>query len=240
MIRIGICDAEEAEIEKIKIMIDGSNIIKEEYGYVEFSPGDLNFDVEEDCFESDILITGIYFKDLPYDGIGVAKKINQKYPACKIIFLSKYVEFVDYSYEAAHVYFIQKKNINKFLLRAVQKAYREYRADIREKILDIFSEGRKIYCKINDIVLIERDNRNIKIITTKGSFTCILSLKKILERVSDFSMVRANGSTIVNIRHVAMLTNEKLFLDNDSSVEIGETYKENVHSAYLYWWKDRI
>ena len=238
--KIGLCDDSRVFLEKVQNYIEYNGSLKGELSYVLFSPSELYYDVVENCFECEILVTNCFFNDQAFNGIGLAKLINDKYPACKIIFLSEYVDWADYLYEVEHVFFVQKKNIKKLLFKALNKALLCYNESIGDKVVEIFSEGRKSYIVIKDIIYVVKNERNIKIITEKESLPCILSLRKFQNKIGNETIVRANGSTLVNIRHVERYSTDSLLLDNGETIEVGERFKDEVQHAYINWWKDRL
>lgn len=245
--KIGICDDERTEVLKIRKIVEKCELFEEAVEIIEYNPSSLLTDVEENFFDCQILITDIYyggykFNEEEYDGVEVAKLINRKYPLCKVIFMSQFADFTEYVYEADHIYFVQKKNIGSFLVKALEKAVRTYREDAKENVIEFFSSGKKTWVKLKDILSVEKDGRNIKILTENGSFSNIKTLKQFIssEDISDEPIERCNSSSLANIRHVKNCTNTHCILDNGLEYDITETYRESFMKAYLRWWKDRM
>lgn len=238
--KIGICDDEQEQREYIANLIQEEHLLKKQDVLKKYHPNDVSFDVDTGHFDCDILIMDCQYKDCPFNGGDLAQQINVQRPLCKIIFLSNYVDFVDKIYEADHVYFVQKKNLETLLARAIKKAADAWQKDSQETILQLFSEGRKVFLEIRDIICIERDNRNIRITTETASIPSTASLSKVLHQVKNTTLVRANGSAVVNLRHIRSVCGNQVRMDNGRTFEVSPTYAGNVKKEYLTWMGDRM
>ena len=243
--KIGICDDEKSMIQKVRKVVEATGMFDEKFDIVEYDPEGLLFDISENYFDCQILITDIYFDNCkwegkPLDGVEMAEILNKHYPFCKIIFLSQYSGFTEKVYETDHIYFILKKNIDKFLPNALKKALITYKQDSKDAVLEFFSQGKKTWIKIRDIISVEKYERNIKIITTGESYISIKTLKQFLEDVADEPIVRCNSSALINLRYIKKLSGGSLTLSNDSQYEISDTYSDLVKRGYLRWWKNRV
>lgn len=243
--KVGICDDEKLAIPKIRKLVEKSWDYDDELEIVEYNPESLLLDISENYFDCSILITDIYFgesrwDDKLFDGVDLAEMMNKKYPMCKIVFLSQYMVFAEKVYETDHVYFVYKDNAEKNLPNAIKKAVLTYKEDSRESVVEFFSQGRRTWIKVRDIVSVEKEDRNIKILTNDESFVSILPLKQFLEEINEEPVVRCNSSVLVNIRYVKKFTLNNIVLTNDKEYEISDTYRNDVKSTYLRWWKNRM
>ncbi len=243
--KVGICDDEKNMIKKVRKIVEESGLFDDELDIVEYNPESMFFDISENYFDCQILITDIYFggskwNDKSFDGVDMAGILNKKYPLCKIIFMSQYMVFAEKVYETDHIYFILKKNMEKFLPNALKKALITYREDAKDTILEFFSQGKKTFIKLRDIVSVEKNDRNIKILTNDESYDSIKTLKQFLDDITEEPIVRCNSSSLVNIRYIKKFSLNSLVLTNDKIYDIGETYKDDVKKSYLRWWKNRV
>ena len=250
--KIGICDDEPLDVARIKKLVLESQCVDEECIIAEYTPESLAMDVAEDFFDCQILIMDIYFASksnkttnkgagrtkgkASFDGVNLAVQINKKFPLCKIIFTSAYMDFTEHVYEADHVYFVLKKNLEHFLRDSLEKAIKVYREDARDNVVEFFHKGKKTWVKARDIFSVERFDRNIRIITNEEEYVCIKSLRQFADEVNCEPIVRCNSSTLVNLRHIKTMSQKKLTLENGKEYEISETYGENLKKAYLLWW----
>ena len=205
-----------------------------------YTPEQLLFDVEENFFDSDILITDIYYEGVSYNGISVVKKINEAYPLCQVIYSSKFVEYIDYTYETEYVYFIQKKNLPKLLGKALQKAREKYQLASHVDIFEFYSNGIKRYVKICDIYYIERNDRRVNIYTPTEIYQTSLSIKQICDKLDGSNIVRISGSTAVNVEHIQSYNMLYLNLENSNRrLEISPRYNEKTNEVYEKYWKNK-
>lgn len=238
--KFGICDDEVEQTKVVRAILEDNKLVQDDDTIQIFTPDEINNDVEEKNFDCDILITDIYYAGSKFTGIDMAKKINKVYPLCKIVFISSYGDFAEDTYEADHVYFVQKKNVDTILPRAVKKAIRVHQEEAVEKVFSFFSEGLQTYVRVRDILYIERDERNIRIVTKDKPYPCIYSLAKVMKKLQNENLVRANGSIIVNVAHIKSITTEEITMTDGKMTEISPIYARKVKDAYMQWWKERL
>ena len=250
--KIGICDDEPMDIARVKKLVLENQCIDEEYIVTEYNPESLAVDVAEDFFDCQILIMDIYFasgasgknknngnlirEKARFDGVDLAMQINKKFPLCQIIFTSTYMDFTEYVYQAEHVYFILKNNLEHFLRDALEKAIKAYQEDARDNVIEFFHKGKKTWIKARDIYSVEKVDRNIRICTCTEEYVCIKSLRQFADEVKGEPIVRCNSSALVNLRHIRTMTQKTLIVENGKEYEISETYGEKVKHRYLTWW----
>ena len=130
--------------------------------------------------------------------------------------------------------------MDTILPRAVKKAIRVHQEEAVEKVFSFFSEGLQTYVRVRDILYIERDERNIRIVTKDKSYPCIYSLAKVMKKLQNENLVRANGSIIVNVAHIKSITTEEITMTDGKMTEISPIYARKVKDAYMQWWKERL
>lgn len=243
--KIGICDDNPAEILKIRKLIEGMKLYDGGTTIEEFNPDSLYMDISEDFFDCQVLVTDIYFGEKrvdgkSFDGVDLAKIVNEMYPLCKIVFLSQYMDFTEYVYQADHIFFVLKKNVENFLEDALKKAIKAYNDDAKEKFIEFFHKSQKTWVKLRDILSVEKFDRNVKILTATDSYISIKSLKKVADEVKEEPIVRCNNATLVNLRHIKSISSKKITLENGQEYEISDTYGDTVKKAFLRWRRGRV
>ena len=68
----------------------------------------------------DIVIMDIEIDELT--GIDLAIETNRILPYCQIIYLTSYIQYVSDVYETEHIYYINKKDFDKYFPLAINKA----------------------------------------------------------------------------------------------------------------------
>ncbi len=231
----GICDDELEETGFVQKTLHENNLLRQEDKVKVYTPDVLSSEIENNKFECDILITDIQFAGFDFDGIYLVKIINEKYPLCEIVFMSNYADFSDKIYEAEHVYFVQKKNVESVMPKAIEKALKACKEESGGKVFGFYSDGVQTYLRVRDILYVERDKRNINIITKDKNYPCIYSLTKLIHMIEDEHLVRANGSVVINIAHVNSVSASEICIDNGKNIETSARFQSKVKTAYIRW-----
>lgn len=233
--KVIICDDEIKDAESTKNMIDGYRFIKD----VKIcEPDEMIFDIEEDFFDYDIAILDIeYHKEI--NGIDIGHLINLKHPYCQIIYLTRITDYASDVYETEHVYFVTKQNQKKTLFRALDKAYELYTSRVRFEYLELYVDRKKNIILQDDIVYLERMDRNVYIHTTGDTYETNHSLTSYTRKLSS-DFVRCYGSYIINLNYVISIGRDGVVLKDNVRIPVGRTYRDNVVNAYMKFLSKRM
>lgn len=233
--KIVICDDEKQDAAKSKELLDGYRGIDDIKVY---TPNQILFDIEEDFFDADIAILDIeYHKEI--NGIDVGHLINEKYPACQIIYLTKVTDYASDVYETEHVYFVTKQNQDKTLYRAIDKAMELHENEQNYKHLEIYANKKKRILQQKVITYIEKVGRKTIIHTGEESYETYEALSNLMRALSeDFS--RTHGSYIVNLRFVETIEKETVTLNDGITVPVGRTYRDSLMRQYMHFISRRM
>lgn len=235
--KILICDDIIKEAEDVKAML---------HEQVEFAntdirvclPQQLMIDLEEDRLECDVVILDIEFHLDAYNGIDIGRLINQKMPNCEIIYLTGILEFAPDVYETKHVYFVMKDNMKRMLPRALEVVKKD-QIEQKDSIMEFVSQGRTVYVNVLDLIYIEKQQRQLHIITKNADYECYSSLRKIVNGFSD-RIVRCHGGFVVNLAYIRVVERERIILENGTKLPIGRTYRDKFMEQYLSYCTDRM
>ncbi|MBQ9234814.1 MAG: hypothetical protein IJ167_12385, partial [Lachnospiraceae bacterium] len=108
------------------------------------SPDELLGKIDDNEFDYDIAVIEIEYHRNDLNGIELGKRINDNAPLCNIIYLTDLSDFVSDVYETRHCYFVMKKNQQKTLNRALDKALELYYENSNKNTLHI-------KCNYNDV-----------------------------------------------------------------------------------------
>ncbi len=235
--RVVICDDDIRDAEKacdiIKNMSQSNSLelkIK--------TPQELNLLIEEDLFKCDILVVDIMYEGEGFDGIELTEKVNEKLPACQVIYLSSVLDFAPKVYETKHCYFVMKENSDIMLPRAMEKAIENLK-NINNDVVEFLSNGHKVYTSQSEIIYIERDDRVLEIHTLKKNYPCYMSLKKIVSKLGS-SFARCHGGFIVNLDFVSGIDGNEIYLKDGSKIPVGMRFFEDFKMKYLKHYSDRM
>ncbi len=234
---IVICDdnIEEAEITKavLKKQLFDKNIeihIK--------SPEDVYVAVEEELFKCDIFITEIEFNNKSIDGIKLAAEINERMPACQIIYLTNKLKYTSLVYETRHCYFLLKDDVDDMLIKAVKKGAEVYKNMAENNIIDFLSNGHRVFISQSEIVYLERDDRLLNIHTVRRKYPCYSSLRKVEERLTD-NFARCHGGYIVNLMYVSGMESGEVHLKNGKTLPVGKRFHNDFRNKYLKHFEEK-
>ncbi len=175
----------------------------------------------------DLFILDISMKKM--SGIDVAKKLRSLDYQGEIIFLTAFREFVFDGYEV-HAFNYLLKPVNSKLLKQclneIAKKKRStchiYRDSNREVISIPYSDI--IFCSVN---------RHYVDITTKNSvYNQHINLSELLKILPN-EFVQVHRSYIINMGHVFSVTHNKIYLSNNTIIDIGRTYASPFKKEFL-------
>lgn len=235
--KIVICDDNIDEAEKTKNILEKYEVDKN-YEISIISPIDVYVAVEEELFKCDIFITEIDLGEYNFDGIKLVSMINDKLPACQIIYLARDFKNASLVYETRHCYFLLKDASEEMVIKAVKKGADVYKNKVENNIIDFLSNGHKVFISQSEIMYIERDDRLLKIHTVRRSYPCYISLRQVETRLVD-SFARCHGGYIVNLMYVSGMENTEIFLKNGKTLPIGKRFLDTFKDKYLNYFEDR-
>lgn len=234
--KIFICDDELEDAKSTKKIIDGYRGLTD---ITIVNPDEMVLDIEEGFFDCDIVILDIEYHKDNLNGIAIGHMINEKYPACQIIYLTKVTDYASDVYETEHVYFVTKMNQQRTLFRAIDKAIDRHNSDIDYRYIKVFVEKKNCTILQRDIVYLERNERVTTIFTSNDEMKTYSSLSSLSKNLSD-DFARCHGSYVVNLNSVVEIENGKVVLKNGRELPIGRTYKDSIMKKYMSFLSRRI
>lgn len=237
--KIAICDDILPERELIKncIQTHAANIVRDSEIEL-YEPVDMQELVVAGNFDCDIAIIDLKYENVDFDGIALAKKINEMSQKCKIIYITHILEFAPEVYETDHCYFVMKNNMDIMLPRALAKAILLVQSSVQNQPIEISSNGAHEYINQDNIIYIEKLDRKTYIHTDNQVYEVYMSLSALLRKLSS-EMVRCHSSFIVNIACVTGLNREMLTMYDGTEIPIGKTFREQIKSEFLKYWTIR-
>lgn len=156
------------------------------------------------------------------DGMSAAREIREKDEGIPIVFLTSHTEMAIEGYEVNAFRFLKKPVEDEKLKQTLQ--------DIRlmkdsHKGVMIKSGGEEIVVVPSEVLFLESDNNNVRMITTSGSFTTRMKLGEAIEifnGVND-TIRKVHRCTAVNLNHVARIRDREVILDEGSVIGISRS-----------------
>ena len=156
------------------------------------------------------------------DGMSAARNIREKNAGIPIVFLTSHTEMAIEGYEVNAFRFMKKPVEDEKLRQTLQ--------DIRlmkdsHKGVMIKSGGEEIVVIPSEVLFLESDNNNVRIITTSGAYTTRMKLGEAIEifnGVND-TIRKVHRCSAVNLDHVARLREREAVLDEGSVIGISRS-----------------
>ena len=228
---IAICDDNVLHLTSIK------EIIREKFEVlfqisVFTHPAKLMKAMSETFFE--ILILDICFPQGD-NGITLAKQAGRLSPNSSIIFVTGYECYTLEVYEAPHIYFVLKTQINDRLPHALQKAI-EQQQQMESKPLLVQSGSKKYILQQSSIWYLERSLRVTGIHYGEQCTEEVHTtepLAALMGRLDTQRFLQCHRSFIVNKRYLHTVERKQVTLYNGLQISVSRAYWDDVKS-FLY------
>ena len=186
--------------------------------------------LDEHKFQPNIAILDIQMPEL--NGIEAAQKLHRIAPNCKNIFLTSYLAYAPDAYQAEHVYFVLKEQIQERLPTALKRALDEIS---KSNLHLVFKAGSDVYqIKISCVLYLERILHKTKIVTLTETYTSTQSPSDILStNHCQGRFIRCHQSFWVNPQAVKRLGPESFELINDESVPISRARRSQAKELFF-------
>lgn len=222
MLKIGLCEDNEIQHNQILSFLETISLPKHTIDSF-YKGNDLYNNIQEAMKEKepyDIVIMDI---DLP-DGNGIkfSKQINIFSPHTIIIYMTSYEDYVSDVYDTEHIYFILKKNYQKYLPHALSLANEALNKQ-RRASLKIFWNKEEYNILQKDIFYMERKLRTTFIVTPTHIYPTSEKLEDLLKRLGE-TFAMSHRSFIVNLKMVQEITKDSALLVNGTSIPISRSY----------------
>ena len=222
MLKIALCEDNKIQHNQIVSFIETISMPKHTLDSF-YKGNDLFTSIQEAMNNKepyDIVIMDI---DLP-DGNGIkfSKRINIYSPHTVIIYMTSYEEYVSDVYDTNHIYFVLKKNYQKYLPHALSLAHEVLNKE-RRASLKIFWNKEEYNILVKDIFYMERKLRTTYIVTPTHIYSTSEKLEDLLKRLGE-TFAMSHRSFIVNLKMVQSITKKSALLVDGTSIPISRSY----------------
>lgn len=229
MINIGICDDNIIYLEYLQQLLKTQYIDCDNVTINTLEPTELSSLIITGSCLYDIILTDI---DMGiFNGIDFAKEINRINSSCIIIFISNYINYATEVYEASHIYFVLKSEVEKRLPKALDKAFSVLHSR-HSKYYTFRFQNIDYKISLDDITHVEALGRYLYIHDNKNSYKCIKSLKTTLNELSE-DFVRCHNSYVVNMNHIQSISRTDCVLTNKINIPISMTFSKSFQASYV-------
>ncbi|MCQ2504870.1 MAG: LytTR family DNA-binding domain-containing protein [Saccharofermentans sp.] len=229
--RFVVCDDEKVFINQFE------SVVSERYSRLDVT-------VESFCSSIDLLKSidegqsyDAYFLDIEMDeidGMSLAREIRKRLHEIPIVFLTSHIEMAIDGYEVAAFRFL-KKPVEKDKLYQTIEDLKQLSRGRKGVVLKI--EGEDTVIVPSDVLFIESENNDIRVITKNKTYTTRMKLADAMELFNSVAdtFTRIHRCTIVNMAHVSRIREKEVVLDNAAVLAISRgCFKEFKAAFYDY------
>lgn len=231
--KILICDDEQQYIDKLKMHI-------EKFMQCRF----INYEIVTSKDPQAILksndIYQLAFLDIQMDeidGISLAKALKERNNKIVIFFVTSYNDYQDDAMDLRAFRFFEKPFNADRMYSGLEKAM-EY---IDESYVDFYvwsdSEHKKIL--VDDVIYVERGNRQVTLVTTQGNFTTRETFDEWCEILQNSFFYRVHKSFIVNLHYVTGYKYSELYVQKNIRIPIASRRQADFHKFWFSYLRRR-
>lgn len=227
MLRIAIC--EENLLHQKYLQNELEKLLDEAHEFYCFSSSsDFRCSLLKKHIFYDLVFTDIKLGNM--SGIELSQEINRESPLTQIIYVTSYIEYFSEAYRTEHVWFINKKEISKYLPKALNKALKAIQFT---KSLHLNFSWQKEHFSVlqTEIIYIERNLRTSEIHTSERIYRTSEKLEELKEQLTD-SFVFSHRSYIINMNRITSLNRNIVVLDNTLEIPVSRSKWTELKNAY--------
>lgn len=230
MIKIAICEDEKVHQELLtKNLQKLFNELSLDYEVYLFNSGEqLLENYPEDI---DIFLLDIQMNEL--SGMDIARKIREiDKNTVEIIFTTSLIEYVQEGYEVRAYRYLLKpiefKDIKKHITACIEEIHMR-----KDKYLVISNKYDNYKIKIDTILYIEVQNKDITIHTLDSDYKVKMSMNKIEKELKEYSFFRCHKSFLININFVENVKQYIAILENGQEVPVSRYKFKQFKTVFL-------
>lgn len=228
MLEVAICDDNQKDLNSAARML--CEILQSES--VEYSLHSFAAPAEmlEQTKHMDIGILDIAMDEM--DGIELGRKLRERFPEVKLIYITSYEQYCMQAINRAHAYsFLCKPLEKEIMAEQVMELVKEMQAseDNMEKIFLKVTDGRQnaipaVRLKLKDIIYFEylKTERRIAIITNGETYEYSYVMEKLVEELAGHGFAVNRRGMLVNLRHISRIKGYELYMDTGRVLSLSQ------------------
>lgn len=231
--KILICDDEQQYIDKLKTHI-------EEFMHCHSANFEIHTENEPMSIINSEEIYQLAFLDIQMnelDGISLARILKERNNKIVIFFVTSYNVYQDDAMDLRAFRFFEKPYNADRLYSGLEKAM-EY---IDESYIDFYIYTNNEHKKIltNDVIYVERGNRQVTLVTTKGNYTTRETFDEWCEILQNSFFYKVHKSFIINLHYVTSYKYSEVFIQNNIRIPIASRRQSDFHKFWFAYLRRR-
>lgn len=234
--KILICDDEQQYIDKLHIHIE--EFMKCHCINYEIDTANDPLEITKNDTIYQLAFLDIEMSEISeINGISLAKILKERNSKIVVFFVTSYNNYQDDAMDIRAFRFFEKPyNIDR-LYTGLEKAM-EY---IDEIYVDfyIYSNNEQKKILIDDVIYVERSNRQVTLVTTHGNYTTRESFDFWCNTLHNSFFFRVHKSFIVNLHYVTSYKYSELVIQNKISIPIASKRQADFHKFWFAYLRRR-
>lgn len=231
--KILICDDEQQYVDELKIHI-------EKFMQNRFADFTIDTANNPQTVADSNEIYQLAFLDIQMDelnGISLAKILKERNNKIVIFFVTSYNDYQDEAMDLRAFRFFEKPFNADRLYSGLEKAM-EY---IDESYVDfyVWTDNEHMQILVDDVIYVERGNRQVTLVTTQGNFTTRESFDEWCAILQNSFFYRVHKSFIVNLHYVTGYKYSELYIQNNVRIPIASRRQTDFHKFWFAYLRRR-
>lgn len=194
-------------------------------------------DIADDGFHFDLLLLDIEMPGIT--GMELAGRIRPFLPDVKIIFVTSHIEYAIDAFELSVFRYVPKPELEARLPGAVEAALRLLALeDGRTYTIQTNSRMEKI--PYRNILYIEREGKNARLVTAEGEAKVRKSLQQVFEELGAEEFIFTDRGCIVNLIHILRVKDGTVILKNGMALPVSRSHLQPVKEEINRYWGEHI
>lgn len=176
----------------------------------------------------DIGVLDISMENL--NGIKLGRKLKEKFPDVKLIYITSYKEFCMQAINDVHAFSFLCKPLDSHKMEAQIMEVLSHMPDtIIEKTFHKVTDSKgkeyiSIKLKLNDILYFEyiKRSRKVSIVLADETYECEYIFEKLENELQQYDFVVNCRGNLVNLRHIERIKGFTIYLDNGNELQIAQ------------------
>lgn len=186
----------------------------------------------ESHFNYDIIFLDIEMPNI--DGISVCRKIRQLSKDALVIFISNKEELVFQTFEVQPFRFIRKSELKELCPSLVDSIINELKRRSPQTFTIIENNGGDVLSfDARNIIYVEAQRKECKIVTTNGDSTVKMKLMDLEEQLTSFHFVRIHRSFLVNMDYIFRITKNSIILTGGEELPISRGSSDTLKQLFI-------
>ncbi len=239
MLQIAICDDEQDTVQENKKTAEECLCQCKTAGKIltYTTSANLLWDITEDHFFFDLILLDIEMPGI--SGMEIAEKIRPFLPDVKIIFITSHIEYAIDAFELSVFRYVPKQDMDRRLPSAIKDAVRLIALE-EGKVYTIQTSSRLEKIPYKEILYIEREGKNARIITLKGESRVRKSLQQVYEELGAEEFIFIDRGCIVNLIHIMQIRDSTAVLNDGTALPISRSHLQDVKGQINAYWGGHI